>query len=247
MTALAHALDLAKRGRAVFPMNPSTKRPACPHGLKDATRDPEIIRGWFIRPGLVPAVATGEPSGVVALDVDRQHGGLGWWTVYRQRLPATEAYRTKSGGLHLIFQNAPGIRTITIGAIGDGVELRATGASAIYWPSAGFPILSDARPAVLPQWLIPPPKPAYVPSDAPPRVADDAAIDRLIRFVAQAGHGERNARLYWAGCRMRELAATGTLSRRAAIEILTETGSRIGLDRNEAHRTARSAIEGGRS
>jgi hypothetical protein len=107
MSVLAHALDLAARGRAVFPMVTATKRPACKHGVHDATRCTEIIRSWFSRPGLVPAVATGEPSGVVVLDLDRQHNGAVWWRDHRDRLPATEIYRTRSGGLHLVFLHRP--------------------------------------------------------------------------------------------------------------------------------------------
>jgi hypothetical protein len=245
---LWHALALAAAGYACFPMSRAKTPLKGSHGVRDASTDPDRLRALFADPRAeLVAVACGVPSGISVLDIDKQHDGLAWWQAHRHRLPTTWAWRTRSGGVHVAMKHPPGLRTVAIGQIGTGIEIRSTGASAIYWPAIGLPTLCDAPPAAWPEWLVPPPKPAYVPSDAPPRVADDAAIDRLIRFVAQAGQGQRNARLYWAGCRMRELTGTGTLSRRDAIEILTETGTRIGLDRTEAHRTARSAIEGGRS
>jgi hypothetical protein len=254
--ATATAFALAERGRAVFPMNFSTKRPACPHGIKDATRDLEIIRKWFIRPGLVPAVATGEPSGVVVLDIDRQHGGSGWWSMYRDRLPETEVYRTKSGGLHAVFQNAPGIRTITLGTLGDGVELRAGGASAIYWPSVGLPTLCDAPPAAWPEWLMPPPRPAWTPPPAPAWAGDDrkarayalAALRRGIERVATAGNGTRNAALNAEAYSLIRLTDGGALDHAEIAEALAHAALAAGLDRREIEQTLRSALSarGGR-
>jgi hypothetical protein len=248
MNALDHALDLAKRGIAVFPMTGAKTPLKDSHGVHDASTDPARLAELFAdRRAELVAIATGAPSGISVLDIDRQHDGLIWWQANRHRMPSTWAWRTRSGGLHVAMKHRLELRTVAIGQIGAGIEIRSTGSSAIYWPSAGLPVLCNASPADWPDWLLPPPKPAPAASYAPPRVADDVAIGRLIRFVTEAGEGERNRRLYWAGCRMRELAGTGTLSRRDAVSILTETGARIGLDRQEANRTARSAIEGARS
>ncbi len=240
-----YALFLAAAGRAVFPMNPETKRPACAHGVKDATRDAAQIREWFSRPGLVPAAATGEPSGIVVLDVDAQHGGLDWLADQVDRLPETEVYATKSGGQHWVFQYRPGVPTIALNRIGGGVELRSAGASAIDWRALGYTRISDAPPAQFPEWLLPP-KPA--PRDpAPPRVPDDASLSNLLRFAAQAPAGERNRRLFWAGCRLAEQVQHGTLSAAYATALVEAAGVQAGLPRHEARATALSAIQGGRA
>lgn len=247
MTPMQHAIDLARRGIPVFPMTRAKTPLARSHGVKDASIDPARLAELFDQPRAeLVAIATGTPSTICVLDIDKQHGGLIWWRKNRHRMPSTWAWRSRGGGLHIAMKHRPELRTIGIGQIGTGIEIRATGASVIYWPSAGLPVLSEAPPAAWPDWLLPPPRPAYVLSNCPPRVADDASIGALIRFVAEAGEGERNRRLFWAGCRMRELTGTGNLSPREAVAILTEAGARVGLDRNEATRTARSAIEGSR-
>ena len=40
------ALELAKKGLAVFPLKPRDKAPATQHGFKDATTNAEQIEQW---------------------------------------------------------------------------------------------------------------------------------------------------------------------------------------------------------
>jgi hypothetical protein len=246
MSILQRALDLAAKGRAVFPMNPTTKRPACEHGVKDATTDQDKLHGWFNRPGLLPAVATGQPSSVVVLDVDAQHGGAEWWRENRHRLPETEAYRSRSGGLHAVFAYKAGLRTIGLDKIGKGVELRSTGASAIYWPAAGLPVLCDALPADLPSWVSPPPPappaPRYVASGPRPAERILKQVMGLVRVVASAPQGQRNASLFWAASRASEIIGQGELSAAHAEAVLVEAAARSGLDQVEARQTIQSAF-----
>src|SRR6266404_2185075 len=71
VTMLRAALHLADRGLAVFPCQPQSKRPATMHGAKDATRDPGAIETWWRQvPIYNLAVATGQVSGIIVLDVD---------------------------------------------------------------------------------------------------------------------------------------------------------------------------------
>ena len=250
MTPLEHALDLAARGRRVFPMNPATKRPRCEHGKDDATTDAAKLRQWFTRPGSVPAVATGTASDIAVLDIDRQHGGEIWWNEHRTRLPETEAYRTKNGGLHLVFRYRPEARTVPLGDIAPGIELRGDGASAIYWPAAGLPILSDAVPAPLPQWLIPPPKAAWTPPAAAPWAGDDhraraygmAALRRAIDRVATAAPGTRNQTLNAETYGLLRLTDCGGLHAGEVAEAMAHAGLAAGLGRKEIEATLRSAL-----
>ena len=140
------------------------------------------------------------------------------------------------------FQYRHGLKTIALNRIGGGVELRSTGASAIYWPAIGLPRISDSPPAPFPEWLLPP-KPA--PRDpAPPRVQDDASLSNLLRFAAHAPEGERNRRLFWTGCRLAEQVRHGTLSAAYAMALIEAAGIQAGLPRPEARATAQSAIGG---
>jgi hypothetical protein len=252
-TPYRYALDLARRGLACFPMTKAKTPLAGSRGVHDATTDALELAKLFAHPRAeLVAVACGKPSGVSVLDVDRQHDGLRWYEANQHRMQETFAYRTRSGGLHLWFRHHPELRTVGIGQIAHGIEIRATGASAIYWPSIGLPILCDALPAPWPDWLTPPPKPAWEPpewrSDNEPRPPEhiEAALAGLVRNVATAGQGERNARLHWSACRAAAMSARGEISRRNAEAVLIEAASRCGLDHREAAATIASAYKGGR-
>jgi hypothetical protein len=68
-------LSLAARGWPVLWLKPQSKLPATPHGVKDATCDPDTIRGWAERmaDGNI-GVATGLP-GPTVLDIDDMAAG----------------------------------------------------------------------------------------------------------------------------------------------------------------------------
>src|SRR5947208_3193729 len=79
-TALAAAMKYAARGWPVVPFAERNGRkfPLTEHGFKDASCDASTIKGWFCqRPDALAAIATGEPSGVIALDVDVRADGNG--------------------------------------------------------------------------------------------------------------------------------------------------------------------------
>jgi hypothetical protein len=247
---LWHALDLAKRGIATFPMGRAKAPLKGSHGVRDATTDPTRLAELFAdRRAELVAIATGQPSGISVLDVDQQHNGLAWWLENRNRLPSTWAWRTRSGGLHIAMKHRPELRTAAIGQIGVGIEIRSTRSSAIYWPCVGLPTLCDAPPAEWPSWLLPPPRPAsaasYAPQDARPPHHVEASLAGLVRNVATAGAGQRNARLHWSACRAAEMTSRGEIARRHAEAVLIEAASRCGLDHREAATTIASAYRAG--
>lgn len=249
---LAAALALAARGIPVFPMAAGKTPLAGSHGVRDATADPDRLAEMFRLPGAtLVAIACGERSGISVLDIDRQHGGLAWWQENRHRIPETWAWRTRHGGLHLAMKHRPGLRTVSLGTIGAGVEIRSTGASAIYWPAVGLPLLCDADPAAWPSWLLPPPKPAppppcYSPHDARPPQHVESALAGLVRIAALAGEGRRNAALFWAASRAAEMTGRGEIARHHAEAVLIAAASHCGLDHREAVATVASAFRGGR-
>ena len=243
-SAIDAALSLAEDGWAVFPMSRHKTPLKGSRGVRDASCDPCRIREMFGRPGVaLVAIATGTPSGISVLDVDRQHGGLDWLRENLKRLPETLAWRTRSGGVHLIFLHRPELRTTPLGKIGTGIEIRASGASAIYWPAQGFEYLCAGPIAPFPDWLLPPPRPAYAPP--PPRVPDNRQVAALIRVAATAPESRRNAALFWSACRMAPLVVSRLLSHGEAEALLVEAASRAGLPAAESRATARSGLRTG--
>ena len=198
------ALLLAQQGLLVFPCF-LNKRPATRHGLYDATDDPDRIKRFLWHDRLI-GVPTGGISGLCVLDIDVQHGGELWAIEHADRLRNTRAHETKSGGLHLLFQcpdyNVPN----SAGRIAKGIDTRGDGGYIIWWPAHGYDQINyDLDPALWPRWLDPPEPPKR---EAPTagRVPHRTELLGLLEFVAMAKEGERNAQLFWAACRLGELA-----------------------------------------
>lgn len=186
MTPLEHALAYVALGWAVLPLH-TLKAGACtcgkadctspgkhpltdlvPHGVHDATRDEKRVAEWFGRvPGANVGIATGEPSGVVALDVDPRNGGddlLADLERKHGKLPETALQLTGGGGYHYLFQYAPGMR---LRSPGRGIDVKSTGGYIVAEPSShvsgghyaweGSADPTDGHPiAATPAWMIAP-------------------------------------------------------------------------------------------
>jgi hypothetical protein len=243
------ALRIAAAGLPVFPCAKSNKRPCTPHGFKDASTDPAVIEKlWREHPGELIGVPTGDASGLDALDLDPRHQqAKDWWSDNLHRIPRTRTHKTRSGGLHLLFQHDDRVRC-GAGRIALGVDTRADGGYVIWWPATGLPV-RDAPTAPWPHWLIAALQPKSRPISAKPpiRIPDHRALAGIIRAVAGAAEGTRNAVLFWAGCRAGEMVASGLIAVNTAVAILTEAALRAGLPRKAAEDTALRGIERGRT
>ena len=243
MPTLAVALELAATGLLCFPVAPS-KCPTTPHGFLDADTDPGVLRNlWTLYPGPLVGVRTGTGS-VDVLDLDRRAPAREWWAAHRAELPPTQTHRTRSGGLHLLFQHAAGLRN-SASRIARGVDVRADGGYIIWWPAAGLTVLRDIPPAPWPNWLLDLLKPA----PPPPRravIPDDLQMRRILACVATAQPGERNSLTFWAACRLGEMTATGLLSEGDALALIADAAMTAGLSHREALAAARSGLKRGR-
>ena len=165
---LQAALDLARAGFPVFPVN-QAKRPLIKWKAA-ATTDLGQIRRWFAKwTDATPAIPTGEASGLAVLDLDRKDGKDGFATIkalgFDPHALSPVMVETPTGGGHLIFRHAPGLRSLA-GQICPGVDVRAEGgfvvaAGAVNGKEA-YRLLSGSRKGDLPPWpeaLMPPARP----------------------------------------------------------------------------------------
>ncbi len=199
---------------------------------------------------------TGKASGLDALDIDapRHPEAAQWWAARRDDLPATRTHRTRSGGLHLLFRNRPGLRCWAGRAIA-GVDGRADGGYVVWWPAAGEPVLCDAPPAVWPDWLLyeltPPPAAPPAAAWQPPAALSDhhsrsryasAALRHASERVARAGTGERNSTLNTEAYGLGRLVAAELLDGQAVADALAAAAVAAGLVPREIEATLRSAF-----
>ena len=237
---------------AVFPCD-AEKRPANAHGCLDATTDPYSIRQMFQNPkAALIAIATGAASGVDGLDIDIKHDAArAWLATAEPRLPPTRVYRTRSGGVHLLFRHTEGVRN-TQSKLARGVDTRGNGGYLILWFAAGFECLDQTPPAPWPEWLLaalfrpvdPMPVPdlgrRYKGKGARP----EAMVSRALARVEAAAEGHRHETLRSAALTIGGLLAAVDLSRDHAAGLLFEAVLRAGGERID-QRNALSTIAWG--
>lgn len=169
---LSAALRYAEMGLAILPLKPGQKIPDCAHGVHDASKDPERIRGWFEqRPDRNIGIAL-KPSHLVAIDIDTHGGFDGHDTIERieSDFGSCEAgwiQETPSGGEHRFFLN-PGEVDLEgkFYEKSGNVDLKSDGYVVVYpstrtdcsgqryeWSSDGDPF-EGAQITAVPGWII---------------------------------------------------------------------------------------------
>lgn len=153
-------LEAALQLASTWPVFPCWgKVPATAHGVKQATQDPRVIRGWWQgeQEGANVAVACGD--GLIVLDIDPRAGGdeaLAKLLVEHGPLPPTVVVATGGGGRHFYFRGSGrGGRLLA-----PGVELKAKGQYVIAPPSVHpngtayrWEQVAAVGPAELPGWM----------------------------------------------------------------------------------------------
>ena len=174
----ASALQYARLGWAVFPLH-STKHGKCTcgrvscsspgkhprtmNGVKDATKNVDVIRGWWKKwPEANIGLATGVDSGRVVVDVDvkkSKRGDLSLQKLVEAHggLPETLQAQTPSGGYHFVFQ-APTCKMASPMNVREGIDILADGRYFVAAPSMihGQPYqwIVNKPAAPCPQWVI---------------------------------------------------------------------------------------------
>lgn len=247
ISALRAALRLAEQGVRCFPCN-DRKHPASPRGFKDATaRADDLKTLWRLYPGVLVGVPTGERF--VALDIDLQHDTAREW-FDKADLPPTRTHRTRSGGLHLLFNPSAGIKN-TASKIARGVDTRGVGGFIVWWPAEGYEVKHGRVLAPVLQWLIDAATPQLdpfaiyqLPDPAYKSDRSEARLRGILATAAGAKEGERNSVTYWAACRINDMLADGdldTTEQGNAFAALATVSMRIGLPAREVAQTIASA------
>jgi hypothetical protein len=196
---LLNALSFAKRGHPILPLygvkdvskdpqapldwpcmcgDPKCKSPGkhphatlVPHGLKDATTDPDTIRAWFKTGPINYGVVC---EHLCVIDVDKRNGGVEAWHDLKRKYADIHTWRvnTGGGGEHIIFGqysdfnggpigNAKLARGVDIKGIGGyivGPGSRHTSGKQYLWAPqcAPAPVASGGEhefPKAMPPWL----------------------------------------------------------------------------------------------
>ena len=141
MDILEEALAWAANGVPVFPCNTS-KRPMTPNGHLDASTDASQVRSMFEGVGdCYIGGRMGKESGLFALDFDLYKGeepqDFMDNLLAQGMLPQTRRHRTKSGGLHLLYQHDTEWPNLVPCS---GVEIKGEGGYIILPPSEGYTV-----------------------------------------------------------------------------------------------------------
>lgn len=250
------ARALATAGVPVFPCVPGEKRPLTKRGFHDATTDLVQVTAWWRRwPAANLAIPTGPTSGIEVVDIDIHPTGTGFPAFQRARRERlvdgwAALVRTPSGGLHVYFPADTSRQQPSWQAPKAHIDFRGTGGYILTPPSQVLQSDGQLRPYELRSTGLV--EPAQVDAgrlrnflDPRPTLTHDASVSpgreldvqRLGRWVAALGEGERNHGLFWAACRLAEhrTPVGDTLA------VLGPPAAHAGLGEREITTTIRSA------
>lgn len=109
------------------------KHPMVSGGVKSASDDVDGVRRWAENhPTCNWAVACGQVSGIVVIDIDPRHGGgesFDQWELDRRRpsMPETTRVRTGGGGIHIVYSIPDGRKARNRVNWLPGVDVRGDG------------------------------------------------------------------------------------------------------------------------
>lgn len=253
-------------GWKVFPLGHGSKLPAIKggKGFKDATDDADVIDAWAKKyPKANIAISTGEPSGIVVIDVDPRNGGNDSLSLHAgagRLLPKCPTAKTGNNGRHFFFQLPTGLKP-SKDRLGKGIDVKSTGGYVVAAPSWIAPTEQGAGGSY--EWLVspaaiaPPPMPYWVldllrPKAKPlpqfePRMTSEVAqrsLEGMAKRLAGAGQGTRNDLLNWAAYRAGILVREGKLGASLVDQRLTQAALASGLPLPEIKATIASGIRG---
>lgn len=253
-------------GFKIFPLGHGSKLPAIKggKGFKDASDDPQIIDAWARRyPKCNIAISTGEPSGIVVIDVDPRNGGFASISKLAgsgNLFPACPTAKTGNGGRHMYFRLPDGLKS-SKDRLGPGIDVKSTGGYVVAAPSWIAP--TEAGPGGTYRWFVSPettaipplprwaveklmPKARSVPRFEPMQTSEMAqrSLEGMARRIANSRQGERNSLLNWAAFQAGKLVREGKLPSALVESRLSAAALSVGLQFPEVQRTIQSGFTG---
>lgn len=250
-----------------------TFRPLITNWPVAATTEIDVIQSWWREwPNALPAVATGQQSGVWVLDIDIKNeadglASLGILEADYGDLGGSWTTATPSGGLHYWFAhpNDRAVRNV-VGHL-PGLDIRGDG---------GLVVLPPARRGTKHyEWLIAPGAPGAELRPGPVALLDELSVlggqDVVLSFrsalsfssasaaasylarvvegecatVSATGPGERNNQLFKSSARIGQFVGGNALPETVAERSLELAALECGLDGREARNTIRSGLKRG--
>jgi Bifunctional DNA primase/polymerase, N-terminal/AAA domain len=214
------------------------KHPRTPNGVKAATRSLETLRSWLTQfPDANWAVATGDPSGIWVLDIDKhKHDGQAsldaWLSESHAIMPKTRVVATGGGGWHYYFAGEDGLGNRT--NLLPGVDVRSTGGYVLlpgsnHLSGGTYSVARDVEPRMADERLV------ALARSSPPKTAISSGASLLDPIP----EGERDDTLFRMACSLRRKLGDD----RAAVEALVlERARRSGFSEKEALRKVDQAF-----
>lgn len=147
------ALELARKGFAVFPVIDKRPPPGFTGGFRNATRDAQTIEAWWERwPEAQVAIWPGacEPR-LAGIDIDVKNGAPGMENALElaEMLPPTLEGVTPSNGRHLLYRVPADFAAIGNRKLAPGIDVRADEGYLVHHGEYNGRALADAPPALL--------------------------------------------------------------------------------------------------
>jgi hypothetical protein len=161
MGMLDAALNYAERGWSILPLR--GKVPLTRHGVKDATREAEVLRSWWAQ-WPEANIGTALPAKYAVIDVDPRNGGESSWSeLEREHGPfpptVTVLSGRNDGGSHR-YVKAPMRERLTSARLPVGIDLKREGGYVLLPPSihpdTGLPYRfadGPGAPVPMPEWF----------------------------------------------------------------------------------------------
>lgn len=253
----------------------SSKSPYTVCGFHDATTDERQIRAWWKKWPRAAVGLPCNVNGSIVFDADRHGKADGVSAMYKLFSvhdfdpDSVPNISTPRDGLHYYFRR-PAALGETRASLAPAIDVRDNG----YVIAAGSLMATGLRYQLhsgtleflasaignktlpeLPPWLfamVEKPKVDQVQKAHSFESREDDTRDvcnrlaGLLRAVALASPGERNAKLHWAACRAGEMVQAGLIPEAAAIEMFAQAGTYSGLPTRETVATVRSGLATGR-
>ncbi|MCR4307301.1 MAG: bifunctional DNA primase/polymerase [Candidatus Berkelbacteria bacterium] len=162
---IGFAKAYAGKGWQSFPCREKDKTPLVKWADLATTEENMLVGWWDNYPLANIGIACGKRSGIVVIDVDKEHGGYESMTELILKygaLPETPVSKTGSGGEHIFFKH-PGIEIRnSAGKLGKGIDVRGDGGYVVAPPSThpnGHIYEWVVKPsqnqlAEMPEWMI---------------------------------------------------------------------------------------------